>query len=404
MEKKSTLIKVPAVAFRRIGTPSDDTIGRSYVAIARVADLPKELENWRSINPRDPKLTSGVAKAIRNTLESQPELFLYRNRGLTILAERVEFDNQTNMLKIELSEEIIHGLLDGGHTYYVIRDFIEGLDESEIADIDAMVRIELLEGIQDRDAAISIVESRNTSTQVKEQGIEELRNTFKSIKQAVKGQLYAERIAYKEHELLEDGSKKDIDVKEILSYLICFDTESFGRSNHPIKSYSTKSSLVPHFSDRKEEMRKYTKLLPEILALRDKIYQDLPDAYNKNANDGTGGDFGRLTGVTYTGNKKRMADVHLEFSGVKSNYRIPSGFIYPILASFRNLVRVKPDGACEWKDSPERVWGDLKADLAVRVGNQAKSLQNPNKLGKDVATWQSCYDAVSLEVLSRRLD
>lgn len=401
--EKSTLIKLPVVAFRRIGTPTDDTIGRSYVAITKVTDLPQELENWRSINPRDPKLTSGVAKAIRHTLESQPELFLYRNRGLTVLAEHVEFENQTNMLKIELSEKVIHGLLDGGHTYYVIRDFVAGLDESETADIEAMVRIEILEGIHDRDTAISIVEARNTSTQVKEQGIEELRNTFESIKQAIKDQPYADRVAYKEHELLEDGSKKDIDVKELLSYLICFDVESFGRSNHPIKAYSTKSSLVSHFSDRKKEMEKYTKLLPEIIALRDKIYLDLPSAYNENANDGSGGDFGRLTGVTWTGNKKRLQDVVLEFTGAKSKYRIPSGFIYPLLASFRNLVRTKDD-VCEWKEKPEKIWNDLKGDLAVRVGNQAKVIKNPNQLGKDTATWQSCYDAVALEVLSRRLD
>jgi len=403
MKNTSTAIRFPVISFRKIGTPADEKIGKTYIAVATVKDLPEDLESWRSLNPRDPKVTSGVSKKIRETLEDQPELFLFKNRGLTLLADKVEFDNQTDTLKVEFLEKERHGLLDGGHTFRVIRNFVENLDESELADVNAMVKIEILEGVQDRNDAIAIVEARNTSTQVKEQGIQELKHTFDAIKDALKDKPYADRIAYKEFELLEDGSKKDIDIKEILSYLICFDAEFFVKSNHPIKAYSTKASLVDHFSSRKKEMEKYVKLLPEILELRDKIYLDLPEAYNKSANDGAGGGFGKLTGVTYTGNKKRMVDVTLEFTGKKSQYRIPSGYIYPILASFRNLVKL--DGAkCSWKANPMRFWDDLKSDLAVRVGRQAKELRNPNKLGKDTATWQSCYDAVALEVLTRRLD
>ncbi len=403
MKNTSTTIRFPVVTFRKVGTPIDEKIGRTYVAVAAVKDLPGDFDAWRSLNPRDPKVTSGVAKKIRETLEDQPDLFLFKNRGITLLADRVEFDNQTNTLKVEFLEKDRHGLLDGGHTFRVIRDFIENLDGSELADVSAMVRIEILEGIQDRNDAIAIVEARNTSTQVKEQGIQELKHTFDAIKEALKNKLYSGRIAYKEFELLEDGSKKDIDIKEILSYLICFDAESFVKSNHPIKAYSTKASLVEHFSSRKKEMEKYVKLLPEILELRDIIYSDLPEAYNKSANDGAGGGFGKLTGVTYTGNKKRMTDVTLEFTNKKSHYRIPSGYIYPVLASFRNLVKIENNN-CSWKANPVRFWEEMKLDLAARVGRQAKELRNPNKLGKDTATWQSCYDAVALEVLTRRLD
>lgn len=399
----TTTIRFPVVTFRKVGTPVDDKIGKTYVAVVDVKNLPEDFNAWRSLNPRDPKLTSGVARKIRETLEDQPDLFLFKNRGITLLADKVEFDNQTNTLKIEFLEKDRHGLLDGGHTFRVIRDFVEGLDENELSDVSAMVRIEILEGIQDRNDAISIVEARNTSTQVKEQGIQELKHTFDAIKEVLKNKPYADRIAYKEFELLEDGSKKDIDIKEILSYLICFDAESFTKDSHPIKSYSTKASLVEHFSSRKKEMEKYIKLLPEILELRDLIYLDLPKAYNKSANDGAGGGFGKLTGVSYTANKKRMVDVTLEFTDKISHYRIPSSYIYPVLASFRNLVKIKDDN-CSWKANPARFWEEMKLDLAARVGRQAKELRNPNKLGKDAATWQSCYDAVKLEVLTRRLD
>lgn len=398
----STLVRFPVESFRKISAPADNKIGRTYLAVVNVKNLPKEFDAWRALNPRDPKLSSGVSKKIGETLKDQPDLFLLKNRGITILVDRVEFDNQANIIGLEMVDKKNNGLLDGGHTYRVIRSFIEELDPAELEDINAYVKLEILEGIQDRNDVIGIVEARNTSTQVKEQSIEELKDTFSAVKKVLNNKPYENRIAYKEHELLEDGSKKDIDIKEILSYLICFDVESFDKSKHPIKAYSTKAVLVEHFSSRKKQMEKYVELLPEILELRDKIYLELPDAYNKSANDEVGGKFGKLTGVTDTSSKKRMGDVTLNFISKKSHYRIPSGFIYPILASFRNLVGIK-ENRCFWKVDPVKFLDDLKLDLAARVGGQAKELRNPNKLGKDLATWQSCYDAVALEILRRHL-
>ncbi len=97
-----------------------------------------------------------------------------------------------------------------------------------------------------------------------------------------------------------------------------------------------------------------------------------------------------------------MSKEELPFTARESSYRIPSAFIYPTLAAFRNLVRIKGD-KCEWKDDPIRMYEILKKDLAVRVSDQAKEMRNPTKLGKDQATWGRCYDFVELETLRREL-
>ncbi len=393
----STLVKFPAISFRRIIGPNDDLRGRMYIAIINVKDIPEALDDWRKLNPRDPKITSGVALKIKSTLEDNPEAFLFKNRGLTLMVEKIDFDNKNNVVNIEMIDKNKNGLLDGGHTYRVIRNYLDSLSKTEVSEINAYVRIEILEGINDIDDAIGIVESRNTSTQVKEQSIEELKKNYEEIKRVLKSQTYAENIAYKEFELLEDGSKKNIDIKDILSYLICFDIESFGSEKHPIKAYSTKASVVQHFRDNQERMIKYVSLLPTILELRDFIYLELPEAYNQS-----GGKFGGLTGITEISNKARMKKEKLPFTNKESNYRIPSSFIYPILASFRNLVEIKDD-KCIWKTNPIKVFRELKDDLALRLGEQAKELRNPNKLGKDSATWGRCYDLVAIEVLKRNL-
>jgi hypothetical protein len=397
----STLIKFPVLSFRKIESPYEENGAKTFIAVVNVKEIPETLEEWRQINVRDAKTKSTVSKSIRDTLKDDPNSFFFKNRGITLIVEKTEFDNKDNTLRLEMIDPKQHGLLDGGHTYSVIREYLVNLPKDELDDFNAFVKIEIIEGISDNELVTNIVEARNTSTQVKEQSLEELRKSYEAIHKILDNKPYGNRIAYKEYELGEDGNPKDIDIKEILSYLVCFDTESFDNNKHPIKAYSTKASVIEHFKQRqidKQQMEKYIPLIPQILELRDYIYLGLPSAYNKDGE----GKFGALTGVIWTENKPRMEKEHLFFINKDSEYRIPSGFIYPILAAFRNLVRVK-DGKCEWKTDPIVFFDDLKEELADTVGKQALSFKNPNKLGKDDATWKMCYQAVELATFKRNL-
>ncbi len=315
------------------------------------------------------------------------------------MVERVEFDTSDSSLEIALSDPKKNGILDGGHTFKVIRNFIDGIDETELQEITACVKLEIIEGVSDFNDAINIVEARNTSTQVKDQSILELQDQFEEIKATLDGKPYASRVAYKEIEFSEDGSRKDIDIKELLSYLVCFDAEKFGDNDHPIKAYSSKGAVIDHFKNSQKEdgrMSKYVPLLPKILELHDTIYQHLPEAYNAG-----GGKFGQLTGVTSLANKPHKKRVDLPYIGEQSDYQIPSGFVYPVLAAFRSLVSINGK-QCQWKVDPILFFKEIKKELANRVGEQALGLKNPNKLGKDNSTWRACYDFVQLELLKRK--
>lgn len=394
----STLIKFPVTSFRKIVSPYDDNGGKTYIAVVNVKDIPEAFEDWRKINVRDAKTRSSVSRSISSTLKDDPSSFFFRNRGITLIVGRAEFDNQKNIVELEFLNPRQNGLLDGGHTYSVIMEYLADLSDDKLSDLNAFVKIEIIEGISDDELITNIVEARNTSTQVKEQSLEELRKSYEAIHLILDSKPYGKRIAYKEYEIGEDGSPKDIDVKDILSYLVCFDVDSFDGTKHPIKAYSNKSSVIEHFKQNKHEMEKFIPLIPQILELRDHIYFNLPSAYNKNGE----GKFGGLKGVILTQNKARMGKEHLVFIDKESEYRIPSGFIYPILAAFRNLVRVK-DNKCEWKADPIIFFEALKEELATTVGKQALEFKNPNKLGKDEATWKMCYQAVELATFRRNL-
>lgn len=394
----TTKITMPVVSFRRINTPFEQEGKKIYLAVLKAKDLPKDLEEWRGINPRDPNKSSGVAKRIAESLQNQPECFLFRNRGLTLLSESVSFDNESNVLAVEFSDKTMHGLLDGGHTYAVIREAFDSLAEDEKADTNlnnAYVKLEILEGITSKDETTEIVGARNTSTQVKDQSLANLSQHFDAIKEILKNEPYANRIAYKETEFNEDGSRKDIDVKEILSYLICFDREGFGDNNHPVIAYSGKSSVLKYTDaeNNRQRLQKYLPLLPEILVLRDEIYEQMPAAWND-----IGGKFGALEGV----NRKKQDSVELPFKNTTTSYAIPSSFVYPILASFRALVEVTDDG-CSWKTSPISFFNKHKSELVGRLVEQALVFRNPNKLGKEKTVWQSCYDYVVLTSLKSGL-
>ena len=390
----TTKITMPVVSFRRISTPFEQEGKKIYLAVLKAKDLPKDLEEWRGINPRDPNKSSGVAKRIADSLQNQPECFLFRNRGLTLLSESVSFNNESNILAVEFSDKTMHGLLDGGHTYAVIREAFDSLAEDEKADTNlnnAYVKLEILEGITSKDETTEIVGARNTSTQVKDQSLANLSQHFDIIKEILKNEPYANRIAYKETEFNEDGSRKDIDVKEILSYLICFDREGFGDNNHPVIAYSGKSSVLKYADaeNNRQRLQKYLPLLPKILVLRDEIYEQMPATWND-----IGGKFGALEGV----NRKKQDSVELPFKNTTTSYAIPSSFIYPILASFRALVEVTDEG-CSWKTSPVSFFSKHKGELVRRLIEQALVFRNPNKLGKEKTVWQSCYDYVILTSL-----
>jgi len=399
---KSVVIKFPVYSFRKQPTPSDEKGKGQYHLVVNVADVPAELNEWRELNIRDPKEEIRVPKEIRDSLRDKPTEFFFKNRGLLVLVDEVTFDNKTNMAELRFSHPSMNGLADGGHTYRVIRKHIEGLSEEERKEVEAFVSVECLEGFKTREEVVPVIEARNNSTPVQEQSTLELLGSFDKIKAVIKGKPYAERIYYKQYEESLGDTPKDIDVKEILSYLVCFDAEGFDEKSHPVKAYSSRSAIVDHFKNNKERLEKYILLLPEILELHDRIYLRLPEVYNKTKkgeNGEKGGKFGKLKGVDKVA---RGPGEEMVFAGGESTFRIPSGFIYPILASFRNLVRVE-GSKCSWKADPFKFFAELEEELVSVVGEQALSLKNPNALGKDMATWRLCYAIVENTVLRRHL-
>jgi hypothetical protein len=163
----------------------------------------------------------------------------------------------------------IHGLLDGGHTYRVVTESAEGLAPEAPP---RYVRVEIVTGF-DRETISDVVEARNTSNQVRDESLANLRQEFEPLKEVLRSHKYFDSIAWSEYEELETGKAKPIDVRDVISYLITFDTGSFNSTTQPLIAYKDKRACLRHFQQNEARLRKLYPLLPDILQLWDEIHQ-----------------------------------------------------------------------------------------------------------------------------------
>src|SRR5687768_12653962 len=101
MKAKKFVLSVPTENIRKLVDPLGEG-HESYYAYVRVGDLPLDLP--LEANPRTQDTQSRVSKQIRSGLTESPEVFHLLNRGLTISALRVEYDNRSQQLTLEFPE------------------------------------------------------------------------------------------------------------------------------------------------------------------------------------------------------------------------------------------------------------------------------------------------------------
>jgi hypothetical protein len=381
---KAKVFSIPVFSIRRIETPYERSLGyKNYVAVVDARQLP-DLKDWRKINVRDARLRGRVPQAIRRSFAEQGNEFFFMNRGLVLAADKVDFKESGpggKAIAMTMRDPEIHGLLDGGHTYRVV---IAEVCQQESTEEARYVRMEIITGF-DRETISDVVDARNTSNQVRDESLANLRQEFEPIKDVLKGQPYCDQIAWSEYEELPNGDPKPIDIREIISYLITFDAEAFNSTTQPLISYKDKRACLRHFQENNKSVRKLYPILPAILRLWDEIHDHWPSWYGEGREEEAGirGRFGKLTAVTQT-------EEPLLFKGGVTDYRMPDAYKYPILSALRAAVRVDRLEA-DWSTDPFALLNDTGRQLAAIVGNTIRATNNPNKVGKDVGTWSNCY-------------
>lgn len=372
-------------SFRKLDDPFND-ITKKYVFYVKICDVAEGIP--MSTNPRDQKLTSGVAQAIKESLESNDGYFHLKNRGIVLSAKSCTYNNKTKEVTINFTDDMLHGNIDGGHTYKIVC-------HHRNAGLDQYVQFEVMTGVED--IIEKLAEARNTSVQVDEKSMAELQQKFDPIKEGLEGMTFFTRIAFKQNQqAFDDDTNKKlkmIDAREVVAIINMFNIDKFDAMNHPIKAYSSKAKMLDLYLEDPEYYRRYVNIMPDIFDLYDAIETEFATAFNE-----TGGRYGRKK---YSGYKDGNIIGTSKFGLQEICYKIPDGLIYPAVAAFRSLVIFNSEtNKYEWKNgvNPISVWDKCKASMTSQIMNFASAIgDNPNAVGKDSNIWNLAYMTVLLQ-------
>lgn len=398
--KKSLKFKVSS--FRKIPNPyylSDNIAEKKpemYMIICDVKNLPNDIP--MDTNPRMQNEKTKVAKKIQNSLLDHSERNFYLlNRGILLSAKDVSFNNETNEVKIDFDDLSVHGDVDGGHTYKIIKNFSDQLEFGE-----QYVKVEVLTGIED--IFEQLAAARNTSVQVTDQSIAELENRYNLIKDAFKNELFFNDISYKQNDV------KRIDVSDILAILNLFNIEKYplgSLSPMPIISYSSKKACIDSYiSESKKHEDDQTKnpyykminIMPDIAKLYDKLETNMA-YYYKGDNAGVK-KYGAITGVTMV--KPGKQKFKSKFYQYDMDYATPNGFIYPILGAFRALV-IEEDNKYKWVKNPFEIVDLVGKDLVASTITMSRDLgNNPNATGKNTNLWERLFMQITMIAMNAK--
>ena len=225
-----------------------------YICYLDTATLPPELQNWSKTNPRDQKMTTTTAKAIRTSLLENDE-FHELNRGLLFSVESVKYDNRNETLTVEMTNDDVHGNIDGGHTLRAIYEAQTSAQPLE----GRYVFAEFFVGLK---SPVELAAARNTSVAVDLKSQEELKRSFDTLKKILAPFPFENRIAYRMNQ--HWGEKIPvIDVREIITILNMFNQnlypirgkEGLSGEGQPIQSYTGKEISLTRFLGQGKEPR-----------------------------------------------------------------------------------------------------------------------------------------------------
>ena len=362
------------------------------------ADVPDEV-NPRSHHPDS--LNGKVAADIEDTLRNSPEDFWLANRGGFLLAERVEYDAETSMLSIHLSEPRLHGLADGATTNAIIAKLQSRLgmkgEEALAASLSkARFNLDVVVGLTDNDRIAKLVQGRNRSVQVKEWSLADFRGGFQWLKDVVErpGGKLRGRIGW------EENAQKEASVLELISVLTLFHPyyEETNGKRAPTAAFSSKGTADKRFLDEKMQDG-YLSLAPvidEIAELHDHIHCKFETAYAKNSknNNKKKHQLGKRKGT-------EVREIKLPFTEVICPYRIDKGLIFPLLAAHRSLLSFGGDKVA-WKVDPFEFFDTYGPELVGRLYDEYEKLRNnPVALGKNVSVYQGLYEKAQNLLITR---
>lgn len=325
-----------------------------------------------------------------DTVESDPAKFHVKNRGIIYRCEKFEFDNSSRTLRvtnpvldpdIDYQDDVKYGIADGGHTYEVITRTIKEADELSKKDgwTEPFVRVHFLAGDALAMGEIEqVVEALNTSSQVQQFTIDEYRNKFDALKDAlVTAGFDTNVIAFRENE------EKEWEVREIIQRLACFLKDRW-RTTQPTQMYRSKGTALELFTSdsTSSEFEKLYDVIGDIVTLPEFVESEFSHADTK------GRKFGALRAV-----KKLKKPFTRPGTNYTTDHRMDLAASLPIAAAFRELLELRGD-RYQWKVDYKLVFKAASDELYKALAQKSRTAKSVNALGADTEFWTMAANIV----------
>ncbi len=356
-----------------------------HILLSRAIDVPSGIS--KKPNPRTPKIDRGIYKEITESLENKDDpSFHLKNKGITILAHKVEYSEGKKMATVYLGEN--DGIADGGHTY----EIIQAAQSADTCPEKQYVRFEIITGVP-QNMYVDITGGLNTAVQVDDASLMNLEGKFAWVKDKLKDTAYGDKISYMQN---QEGA---YDIREILGLMTLFNINKFPYPQHPKAAYVSKAKCLDLYEEDQNSFQMLSPLLKDILYLYDYVHIKSRDRYNEEK----GGKAGAMIGVY----AKKERGFEFIFIGERGQYKLYDGALYPMLGAMRFLVEQKPgEDFYSWKlksfDEVKAFYDEIAPELVATTYNTSVNYgYKPNPIGKDDNHWDNLYKTVALHFMTK---
>jgi hypothetical protein len=258
------------------------------------------------------------------------------------------------------------------------------------------VHLEVIVGLEDRERIGRLVQGRNTSRQVKPWTIADFQGKFDWIKEVLEAESdFKGKVGY------EENAATAVNILEVLAILTLFHPIYDEKGKAPTVAYSSKGRMDKNLADEKTApgYRALAPLLKDILRLHDHVYAGFSGKYDEARPGGRLGRWGKADNRLFPETNKP-----LPLTGSIAEHSVPTGVLYPLLASLRALIKYDGNKAT-WRMNPFEFFDKYGQELVDNIFSQLEVFRNnPNTLGKSKTVYTALHDRARLLVAEAELD
>lgn len=345
-------------------------------------------------NVRPPNERKKPYRDMLETVEMDPASFHLKNRGIIYRCEKFEYNQNRKILRVvtpfatpEDDEEIDrleprYGVADGGHTFSIIRETLNRMNELKEKDgwVEPYVRVHFLGGDEFQSGQLEqLVEALNTSSQVQTFTLDEYRNEFDELKEALKTAHFdLSQVAFTENE------ERPWDIREIIQRMSCFLKERW-QYVQPTNMYKSRGKALDAYTtpEGRTEFRKLYPIITEVLTLPEYIESEFSVGNSVKVKK-----FGKMRAV------KPLKKLYSRpGTGYETLHRMDLALSLPLAAAFRELLELH-EGKYRWSIDPKVVFAYAAEELYRLLVTKIKAAKSVHMLGSDTEYWTQAANII----------